>query len=252
MASILANGFKESEKCYRLTVDEALMNHFGAVVMAAQLSGASEIVLIGDINQLPYLDRENLFEMRYTRPNLVATISQELLCTHRCPMDVAYALSDLYQGIYSSKTSLSQVHSLKVKNFTGAQIPKTAPNTLFLVHTQEEKSSLIDQGYGSGEGSRVLSIHEAQGLTCENVVIINTRTKRLQVHDSVPHAVVATSRHTGSCVYYSDDHDDATSKIIRKAMGAPTKTVLEYNLKTAMQHRNAAIVEGLIRAINCL
>lgn len=252
MASILANGFRRDERCYRLTVDEALMNHFGAIVMAVKLSGASEVVLIGDVNQLPFLDRENLFQLRYTRPNLVAGITQELLCTHRNPMDVAFALSEIYSGIYSSKTSLSRVHSLRVEGYTGAQIPKTALNTLFLVHTQEEKSSLIGQGYGSGEGSRTLTIHEAQGLTCDSVIIINTKSRRLQIHDSISHAVVAVSRHTVSCVYYTDDADDATGRFARRAMDAPTKTVVDYNLKTAIQHRDAAVMEALLKLAKSL
>lgn len=252
MASILVNGFKKEEKCYRLTVDEALMNHFGAIVMAVKLSGASEVVLIGDVNQLPFLDRENLFELRYTRPNLVAGITQELLCTHRNPMDVAFALSEIYSGIYSSKSSLSRVHSLSVKGYTGAQIPSTAQNTLFLVHTQEEKASLVSQGYGSGEGSRTLTIHEAQGLTFDSVIIINTKSRRLQIHDSISHAVVAVSRHTVSCVYYTDDADDATGRFAKRAMDAPTKTVVEYNLKTAMRHRDAVVVEALLRLAKSL
>lgn len=246
MASILANGFRSQDQCYRLTVDEALMNHFGAIVMAVKLSGASELVLIGDVNQLPFLDRENLFQLRYTRPDLVAGITQEFLCTHRNPMDVALALSEIYPGIYSSKSSLSRVHSLKVRGYTGAQIPSTAQNTLFLVHTQAEKASLASQGYGSGEGSRLLTIHEAQGATYDSVIIINTKSRRLQVHDSISHAVVALSRHTVSCVYYTDDADDATGRLVKRAMDAPTKMVVEYNLKTAMQHRDAVVVEALL------
>ncbi|CAH2096585.1 unnamed protein product [Euphydryas editha] len=50
MTSILVNGFREGVKIDRLTVDEALMNHFGAIVMAARLSEAKEVVLVGDIN----------------------------------------------------------------------------------------------------------------------------------------------------------------------------------------------------------
>lgn len=34
------------------------MNHFGALVITARLSVANEVVLIGYVNQLPYLDRE--------------------------------------------------------------------------------------------------------------------------------------------------------------------------------------------------
>ena len=163
MASTLVNGFGK-ESFSRLMVDEALMNHFGAIVMVSRLSGAGEIVLIGDVNQLPYINRENLFEMRYHRPNLVTKISQELLCTHRNPMDVAYALREIYSGMYSSAP---RIKSLEQRRYKGAQIPNTQPNTLFLVHTQEEKETLTNQGYGSGTGSCILTIHEAQGLTYE-------------------------------------------------------------------------------------
>ncbi|KAF9422270.1 hypothetical protein HW555_002079 [Spodoptera exigua] len=252
MASILSNGFRAHDKCHRIIVDEALMNHFGAIVMAARLSGASEVVLVGDVNQLPFLDRENLFQLNYTRPNVVAPITHELSCTHRNPMDVAYTLGEIYPGIYSSRTTQSRVHSLRVERYTGAKIPRLAQNTLFLVHTQEEKADLASQGYGSGEGSRLLTIHEAQGLTSDNVLVINTKTRRLQIHESVSHAVVAVSRHRVSCVYCTDDADDAAGGLIKRAMEANTKMVVNYNLKMAMKHRDAPIIEEMLDLVKSL
>ena len=80
------------------------MNHFGAIVLATQISKASEVTLLGGINQLPYIDRSNLFPLVYTRPDkYLFTNIEEMLCSHRYPMDIAYALSDFYEGIYSSK-----------------------------------------------------------------------------------------------------------------------------------------------------
>lgn len=247
LASILANGCKE--KYYRVTVDEALMNHFGSIVMAARLIGAKEIVLIGDINQLPFLDRLNLFRLFYSGPNLVTRINQELLCTHRNPMDVAFALRDIYCGIYSSKQI---VHSLKVKRYTGAHIPKNSANTLYLVHTQKEKALLKSQGYGQGQGSRTLTIHEAQGLTSESVIIINTKSRRISLHDSVPHAVVAVSRHTVSCVYYTDTDDDAIGRFANRAMKASAIKVVNYNLKVALYHEDRAVANSLIKIAKSL
>ncbi|KAF9409042.1 hypothetical protein HW555_011466 [Spodoptera exigua] len=233
MASILSNGFRAHDKCHRIIVDEALMNHFGAIVMAARLSGASEVVLVGDVNQLPFLDRENLFQLNYTRPNVVAAITHELSCTHRNPMDVAYTLGEIYPGIYSSRTTQSRVHSLRVERYTGAKIPRLAQNTL-------------------GEGSRLLTIHEAQGLTSDNVLVINTKTRRLQIHESVSHAVVAVSRHRVSCVYYTDDANDAAGRLIKRAMEANTKMVVDYNLKMAMKHRDAPIIEEMLHLVKSL
>lgn len=243
MASVLVNGIRRGGSNVRLMVDEALMNHFGAIVMAARLAGAREIVLIGDVNQLPYIDRENLFELRYDRPNLVATINQELLCTHRNPMDVAYALREIYSGIYSSAP---RVRSLEQRRYTGAQIPSTLPNTLFLVHTQEEKETLSNQGYGGGTGSRIQTIHEAQGLTYESVIVIKTKGK-MRLHGSVPHAVVAVSRHTGTFVYYADDEEDAISRFVRRAKAASPKAIREYNMQMAIKDRNVEVTETLGR-----
>ncbi|XP_048480282.1 uncharacterized protein LOC119694816, partial [Plutella xylostella] len=109
MASLLVNGTQEGESCKRLMVDEALMNHFGSIVLAIQVARASETLLIGDINQLPYIERNNLFPLFYHRPGLVCNINKELLCTHRSPMDAAYALNEIYSGIYSSRTLIKSL-----------------------------------------------------------------------------------------------------------------------------------------------
>lgn len=68
VASVLINGMREHEGCTRLLLDEALMNHFGAIVMACKVTGATHVVLIGDVNQIPYIDRQNLFKLLYPTP----------------------------------------------------------------------------------------------------------------------------------------------------------------------------------------
>ena len=138
MASILVNGFHEGLAINRLTVDEALMNHFGAIVMAARLSGAREVTLIGDINQLPFIDRQKLFDLKYSRPSLTLNISCELPCTYRSPMDVTYVLTGVYTTICSASPI---VHSLKALGYTDARISHCNDGTLYLVHTQEEKTN---------------------------------------------------------------------------------------------------------------
>ncbi|CAH2105844.1 unnamed protein product [Euphydryas editha] len=243
MASVLVNGFREGSTITRLTVDEALMNHFGAIVMAARLSGAEKVILVGDINQLPYIDRDNLFEMRYCRPTLLTTISCELSCTHRNPKDVAFAISEVYGTIYSSS---ARIRSLRVESLTGAHIPVGRDRTLYLVFTQDEKRLLTDQGYGSGEGSRVLTIHEAQGQTYEDVIVLQTKTRRLRIHDSVSHAVVAVTRHTNTCVYYTDDCDDAIGRFVARAAETTEKEILEHSLKMAIHHRDTAVIESVL------
>ncbi|XP_060809452.1 uncharacterized protein LOC132901769 [Amyelois transitella] len=231
MASLLVNGMKKGETCNRLVVDEALMNHFGSIVMAIKIAGASETMLIGDQNQLPYIDRHNLFLLKYCRPHKITSVTKELLCTYRNPQDVAYALGEIYSGIYSAK---NLTRSLKLKEYGGAVIPKLN-DTLYLTHTQAEKELLIGQGYGTNSGSCTLTIHEAQGRTFETVVIVRTTSKKSNLLMSVPHAVVAISRHTKTCVYYVDNtKNDAVARFIQRAERATDASIRDYNLKMAI------------------
>lgn len=246
MASLLVNGLHKGISCKRLMVDEALMSHFGSIVMAAQLARASEVILLGDYNQLPYIDRCNLFPLLYNRPNLVTNISKELLCTYRNPQDVAYALREIYSGIYSAKPIIK---SLSLKRYKGSVIPRE-DGILYLVHTQAEKASLISQGYGTQKDSRTLTIHEAQGLTYETVVLVRTNSRKSHLIESVPHAVVAVSRHTKTCVYYTDSiKDDAIARLILNAEAATEARIRDYNLKMAIRNGDHKITSQMMDAM---
>ena len=240
IASILVNSVTENPA--RLFVDEALMNHFGAIVMAAILSKAKTLILIGDINQLPFIDRLNLFQMHYIGPNLVTTISQELARSYRCPMDVTYALNEVYNGIYSARQI---TRSLRKSRYTGASIPIDSPNTLYLVHTQAEKADLTRKGYGKGENSRTLTINESQGLTYEFVVIIQTKAIKNALHDSISHAIVALTRHTKGCIYYTDAEEDAIGRFIRRANEGSVTDIVEHNIKMAISYRDEEAMDIL-------
>ncbi|GBP41226.1 hypothetical protein EVAR_30664_1 [Eumeta japonica] len=196
MVLVLVIGFQGPKSCNRLIVDEALTSHFRAIVMATRLTDAKEVLLIGDVNQLPFIDRLNLFEMQYIRSNLVATVTKELLCTYRNPMDVAHAFNEVYSGIYSSVT---RVQSLRMERFSEANIPKNLPNIFYLTYAQVKKESPIIQGFGKGEEIRVLTIHEAQGLTSERTVIVRIAAKR-KMHDSVTRRGGNNAPHRQLCV----------------------------------------------------
>ncbi|GBP86162.1 hypothetical protein EVAR_57866_1 [Eumeta japonica] len=131
MASVLVNGFKEHTH-NRLLIDEAMMNHFGAIITAALLAKAKELLLIGDINQIPHIDRHNVFPMSYEKPNAVAKVSRELLRSYRNPMDVAYALNEIYSGIYSTQEG---TRSLTMDGYDRNKLSISLPQTLYLAHT---------------------------------------------------------------------------------------------------------------------
>ncbi|GBP44637.1 hypothetical protein EVAR_44165_1 [Eumeta japonica] len=234
MASILVNDFQGSKSCNQLNVDEALMSHFGSIVMVTRLVDAKEVLLIDDANQLPFIDRLNLFEIQYIRPSLVATVTKELLSTYRKSMDVAYVLNEVYSGIYSS---ITRVRSLRMERYSDTNIPKYLRNTLYLTYTQVEKESLITQGFGKGKETHVLTIHEAQGLTTEGTVIVRITTIH-KIHDSVSHAVVAITRHTVSYVYHTDDSKNAIGRFIKRAVTASENKIKNNNAKMTIRNKS--------------
>ncbi|GBP27430.1 hypothetical protein EVAR_17132_1 [Eumeta japonica] len=98
-----------------------------------------------------------------------------------------------------------------------------------------EKESLITQGFGKREGTRVLTIHEAQGLTSEGTVIVRVAAKH-KLHDSISHAVVAITCHTVSYVYYMDDGKNAIGRFIKWAVAAIENKIKDNNVKMAIRN----------------
>lgn len=97
VASVLVNGVKLDYD--RLFIDEALMMHAGDWVF--ELTGVENVVMIGDINQIPYVDRDHICPLKFEHPKLFCDIGTVLNATYRCPIDVAYSLNHYYDGIYS-------------------------------------------------------------------------------------------------------------------------------------------------------
>lgn len=69
MASLLVNGGRREGNCIRLLADKTLMNHFGSVVMTILVAGVEDVLSAGDINQLPFIKSNNLFDLRHKTPS---------------------------------------------------------------------------------------------------------------------------------------------------------------------------------------
>ena len=67
---------------------------------------------------------------------------------------------------------------------------------MFLTHLQADKDELKKNGYGTGKGSKVLTINEAQGLTFKHIVNIGVTAKPVRIFAERSWAIVAISRHT--------------------------------------------------------
>ncbi|GBP72822.1 hypothetical protein EVAR_40323_1 [Eumeta japonica] len=113
------------------------MNHFGAIITAALLAKAKELLLIGDINQISHIDRHNVFPMSYEKPNTVTIVSRELLLSYRNPMDVAYALNKNYSGLYPTQEGS---RSLTMDGYDRNKFHITTANALPGPHKLEKQS----------------------------------------------------------------------------------------------------------------
>lgn len=140
VASVLVNGVKEEYS--RVFIDEALMMHAEMIGFLSVLTSAAELYMIGDVNQILYIDRDQMCPIRYSKPSSFAKVTQSLKCSYRCPVDVVYALHKFYDGLYSSN---SVVKSVAYKPYTEnvTIIPKDLEYTLYLVHLQADKEYLI-------------------------------------------------------------------------------------------------------------
>lgn len=202
-----------------IIVDEALMMHAGALVYAAALTRCRKMVLIGDVHQIPYIDRDHVTPMRYSTPATFASVTETLKKTHRCPVDVAHVLAGKYEGFCSMSPVM---RSMKWCRYSGANIPRS-DKLVYLVLFQADKDDLKRQGYNT-----VMTVHEAQGQTFRDVAYIRTKSKPLQLYQSEGHAIVAISRHTQSFTYYSDE-EDMVVKWIRSVRDVGDRQLLEWN-----------------------
>nr|WPR17629.1 MAG: polyprotein [Mite martelli-like virus] len=226
VTSYLMNGTIENgkqRKYENVYYDEALMTHAGAIGYIASLSSCKRIVLLGDKYQIPYIDREHILHLQYSSPEVFIKETQNHTVTYRCPQDVAYALRPIYGEITSHS---SVVASVRLDGYAGRLIEKRE-NTLYMVHLQADKDKLMREGYGDAKGSRVMTIHEAEGQTFENVVIIRSGVKPYPIYSSQPHAIVAISRHRKTMVYYTDAKD-ALSALIKKGNEGVASGAVSY------------------------
>lgn len=245
VASLLVNG--SAVKYDRVLMDEALMAHAGTIGFAAALTGTKKVLIIGDIHQIPYVDREHMCKLQYETPAVFADVTSVKEITYRCPMDVTYAISDLYPNLCTMSLVTVSVNQ-KPWSSNNTHVPKTVEGCLYLTHTQPDKDALLKAGYGKGAGSAVMTIHEAQGLTYAHVICVRSQPKALAIYSRSEYALVAISRHTKTFVYYTDT-DDALTKLICKAQSKDPAALQTWNaprLAAAKKKLNPLAAGGLL------
>nr|AIT52509.1 methyl transferase/helicase [Grapevine leafroll-associated virus 3] len=193
----------------RILVDEVYMMHQGLLQLGVFATGATEGLFFGDINQIPFINREKVFRMDCAvfvpRKDCVIYTSK----SYRCPLDVCYLLSSMnskgtekcYPGKVVSGRDNPVVRSLSKRPIGTTDDVAEIDADVYLCMTQLEKSDMKRTLKGKGKDVPVMTVHEAQGKTFANVVLFRTKKADDTLFTKQPHILVGLSRHTRSLVY---------------------------------------------------
>ncbi|KAG8252870.1 hypothetical protein J6590_047371 [Homalodisca vitripennis] len=184
------------------------MVHAGEILYAVELSQAKEVMMVGDMNQIPYINRVTGHSTQFHDITKITEISQYLSHSYRCTMTVACILSKYYsEGMTTSSNVKRELVKHVFDNINS--IPVMVKDTKMLVFKQTEKAQLLKLGHN------VSTIHEYQGKQAPHTVVVRTSSNNEDIYNSVPHCLVAISRHTQSFTYIAPTQEDILTKWIR-------------------------------------
>lgn len=122
------------------------MVHAGEVLFAAELAHVPETTLIGDENQIPYINRTTSFKAKFYDITKIAQVIKVLNLSHRCSLITTALLFDLYsQGMTTSSLVKNE---LELQHFEGLEHLKLIKEkTKILVFLQAEKTTIQNLGF---------------------------------------------------------------------------------------------------------
>ncbi len=236
--SYIMNGGSESFK--RLIVDEALMLHFGSIVLCILKSQVDEVYLIGDKLQIPYINRLPTCSVMYHQVSPALIDDEEFLSvTHRCTLTVATMLSEEYEavGMPPMMSSNLVTGEFELCDFTNlSDIPK-GDSIKVLTFTQSEKHACSQVGHDAS------TIHEYQGKQADVIVVVRMTNTPSAVYSSGPHILVAVSHHRKSFVYYTADRTDRLASFVRTAQGLTASQLSAHKYKQPRNRGGAALIK---------
>nr|WCR39326.1 ORF-1a [Pineapple mealybug wilt-associated virus 1] len=206
-------------KLYKtLLIDECYMTHAGilrGIIAAVQ---PEECVLYGDRRQVPFINRIKLLNdnKSFLKPSFGNY--SEMLITRRCPADICWWMSNVNNGkkgdrLYSGPVKLFTQSKPVLKSVTCKAFSRGDHNLFsqvdrVMTFTQNEKNELISEymsrGIGTIQDAKTLigTVAESQGETYGRVHLVAFKPTDDQVFSSMPHRLVALSRHTISLQYF--------------------------------------------------
>nr|BAS69360.1 hypothetical protein [Negevirus Nona 1] len=215
LASFLVNRNK-NVRSKELIIDEALMSHPGQIFFAIALSGAENVKLLGDMLQIPYVNRTPAFHAKFDKLSAFVPVGETLYISYRCPSDVVARLDTHYlacnkpNGVnVGLRAANYAANTCKVVRLTNDNFPKD-PNVQHLVFTQAEKMKLQSMKL------KVSTVHEFQGKEAKDIRVVRLNPyPQDELYHRFNYALVALTRHTASLVYYTRVTSDALSKLIK-------------------------------------
>lgn len=207
----------------RVFIDEALLMHAGYLGYVAKLSGATEIIAVGDSKQIPYIERSRL-KAKWCRITDFCDSIEKISITQRCPIDVCYALSPHYTDI--ATTNIKPLSVLPIGRC--GDFHQIEPDTLVLTFTQEEKLK-VGEVLKCKNNLRIHTIHEAQGLSSKRVVLLRIDYRKNDIYNSMPHAIVALSRHTETFRYLTTGTEDAVETLLNRLKHINGRELIKWN-----------------------
>lgn len=191
----------------QIFVDEAFLAHFGIVIAAIVFYGQHlPVMFVGDHYQIPFIARGTLVaDYAKLRPDVFVPKDFTFLgTTFRVPLDATCALRTLY-----SRTDIDSrnnvVASVQLVNYRDG-VPNI-PGALYVTFTHAEKHDLDQLIQARGykplvvNNRRVSTVHQVQGLTAAVVVVVRHFSLNDDIYNSIPHCIVAGSRHTHKLIY---------------------------------------------------
>ena len=236
--SYILNAKGNERKYKRVFIDEALMLHAGEIVLIAALSECNEMILMGDLFQIPYINRYT--GLKIMRSSLEGLYSQviERKVSYRCPRDVVLLWRSKYgqEGFYTTSTVDNSMDVIHVQE----------PNEIidrkgkFITFKQSEKFQLQKLGFDCS------TVHEYQGKQGPIVSIFRASPREAEfIYKSEPHMLVATTRHTKKLTYYTNCVTDPLSQLIGKKFDTKELESAYVPNKETKERRLVDVLKGL-------
>lgn len=148
-----------------IVIDEALMIHAGEILLCARKVLCQSVKLIGDTQQILYINRLPQCDVFYFDPNLFSKCKEKLNISYRCTLSTALILSPFYDtGMLATSNVMNEMKRIMFKNLQSINFKPE--KTVYLTFKQTEKDEITKHCKLNNVLVKVFTVHEYQGRKC--------------------------------------------------------------------------------------